>query len=98
MCDKDETNYVAKAQNWDQRVKGELESARVSHNIKTGFIQFYQMTTALHFCLHYLSNSCIHNKLFYLLSSTQDMGCELGSTLRKRYASRLSREDSKVAR
>ncbi len=30
MCDEGECNYVAKAQNWDQRVKGELESARVS--------------------------------------------------------------------
>lgn len=30
MCDKVECNYVAKAQNWDQRVKGEIESARVS--------------------------------------------------------------------
>lgn len=29
MCDKIECNYVAKSQNWDQRVKGELESARV---------------------------------------------------------------------
>ncbi len=30
MCDKGECNYVAKAQNWDQRVKGEIESAKVS--------------------------------------------------------------------
>ena len=30
MCDKNECNYVAKAQNWDQRVKGEIESAKVS--------------------------------------------------------------------
>lgn len=29
MCDKGEINYVAKAQNWDQRVRGENESARV---------------------------------------------------------------------
>jgi hypothetical protein len=30
MCDKGEFNYVAKAQNWDQRVKAELDFARVS--------------------------------------------------------------------
>mmetsp|Transcript_9160 Transcript_9160/g.13571 ORF Transcript_9160/g.13571 Transcript_9160/m.13571 type:complete len:121 (-) Transcript_9160:1634-1996(-) len=29
MCDKVERNYVADAQNWEQRVKGELESARI---------------------------------------------------------------------
>ena len=30
----DEHNYVADAQNWEARVKGELESARVSPSIE----------------------------------------------------------------
>ena len=30
MCDKGEHNYVADAQNWEQRVKGEMEATRVS--------------------------------------------------------------------
>lgn len=34
MCDKGECNYVAKAQNWDQRVKGEIESAKVSFAVR----------------------------------------------------------------
>jgi hypothetical protein len=36
MTDKDndkERNYVAEAQNWEARVKGELESARVSQSV-----------------------------------------------------------------
>lgn len=30
MCDEEEVNFVAKAQNWEQRVAVEMESARVS--------------------------------------------------------------------
>jgi len=29
MCEKGEHNYVADAQNWEQRIKGEIEAARV---------------------------------------------------------------------
>lgn len=33
MCDKEEINFVAKAQNWEQRVAVEMESAKVSRSL-----------------------------------------------------------------
>ena len=43
LCDKEEVNFVARAQNWEQRVAVEMESAKVSF----GFNHFFSCHTTV---------------------------------------------------